>query len=244
MVAQRQLANPPIREALIDIQVANPLPLSFAETLQHKTIAGYERKQPIRVGQLKVELGPETMQTQGTQELFGWRFEAPDGSKVIQLRRNGIGISVIKSYRDWQQIKATAREIWDRYIEWADRPTVNRLATRYINVLELPLAHIDFDDYLTGAPRIPEGLPQTLNYFLERLIIPFDPPVIAIVTQALEPPTQTHVPVVLDIDVQASLAELLPSDSPKIWNILDQLRTVKNSVFFSWVTERALEPYK
>lgn len=244
MVAPRQLAHPPIREALIDIQLANELPLPFAELLQNKTMAGYEKKQPVKVGQVRVDLGLEAMQTQGTQELFGWRFEPPDGSRVVQLRRNGVGVSVIKSYRDWQNIKATAREIWERYIEWADRPAVNRLATRYINVLELPLAHIDFDDYLTGAPRIPEGLPQMLNYFLERLEIPFDPPVIAIVTQALEPPTQTHVPVILDIDVQASLAEPLPSDSPKIWNILDQLRTIKNSVFFSWVTERALEPYK
>jgi len=244
VVTPRQLARPPIREALIDIQLANQLPLPFAELLQSKTMAGYEKKQPIKVGQVRVDLGPEVMQTQGTQELFGWRFESADGSKVIQLRRDGVGVSVIKGYRDWNQIRTIASEVWDRYIEWGNRPTVHRLATHYINVLELPLAHIDFDDYLTGAPRIPEGLPQTLNYFLERLIVPFDPPVIAIVTQALEPPTQTHVPVILDIEVRASLAEPLPSDSPKIWNILDQLRTIKNSVFFSWVTERALEPYK
>jgi uncharacterized protein (TIGR04255 family) len=243
VVAQRQLAHPPIREALIDIRVADPLPLSFAELLQQQTLTGYERKQPIRLGQLRVELGPE-LQTEGTQELFGWRFETPDGSKVVQLRRNGVGISVIKSYRDWQQIKAIAVEVWDRYAQWADHPYLDRLATRYINVLELPLVNVDLDHYLAGAPRIPEGLPQTMNNFLQRVSIPFDASVIAIVTQALEAPTQTHLPVVLDIDVQAHIAQPLPGDSGEIWTILDRLRKIKNDVFFSWVTERALEPYK
>jgi uncharacterized protein (TIGR04255 family) len=82
-----------------------------------------------------------------------------------------------------------------------------------------------------------------LNGFLHRVVIPFSTDgITAIVTQAMEFPSGTSVPVVLDIDVYYTCK--LEVNSPIVWAEFDRLRDIKNHIFFSSVTERALEPYR
>lgn len=119
---------------------------------------------------------------------------------------------------------------------------VQRLAVRYINVINLPPG-VDFDLYLTAGPRVPPEVPQALSGFLHRVVIPIAiDGTTAIVTQVLEPPKEGLIPVVLDIDV--FIMARYGAKSQEIWTTLDGLRKVKNDIFFSSVTEKALEPYK
>ena len=120
---------------------------------------------------------------------------------------------------------------------------VERLATRYINVIEVPITGLLFDDYLTAPPRVPESLPQGIQHFLQRLVVPFTEEIAGIIIQTVDVPTQTHLPIILDIDVQMRKPNLF-SDSPEIWTGFDTLREIKNNIFFSSVTERTLEPYE
>jgi uncharacterized protein (TIGR04255 family) len=86
-------------------------------------------------------------------------------------------------------------------------------------------------------------MPQALSGFLQRVVIPFAVDgTTAIVTQVLEPPKEGLIPVVLDIDV--FVMTRFGVNSHGIWTTLDGLRNVKNEIFFSSVTEKALEPYK
>ena len=120
---------------------------------------------------------------------------------------------------------------------------VNRLAVRYINAIELPLAGADFDEYLTAGPRIPESLPQFLTSFLQRVVLPFaEVSGHAIITQALEAPTTRGLTAVLDIDVFAEC--LIDGADPEIWSKLGQLRIIKNRIFFASLTKKALESYR
>ena len=235
---QRRLAHPPIKEALIAIQLAEKMPESFATQLEAISLDGYSKK-PIRFQEVKFEVaGLPTSRN----ELFGWRFESDDSNKVVQLRRDGIGFSIIRGYSDWDQIKSLTQHFWNVFLERAGAPVVNRLATRYINVVEVPIADLRFDNYLTAAPRVPDNLPQGLRQFLQRVEVPFGTDVIAIIIQTFEVPTGDRLPIILDIDVQ--MTKETRGDSPDIWTALDSLRTIKNDIFFSSVTERALEPYQ
>ncbi len=182
-----------------------------------------------------------TVATGGTQELLGWRFESPDGARIVQARRDGLGFSVVKGYTEWADIKSAARNVWGFYRQWAGSVSVNRVAARYINVLDLP-AGTDLNLYFTASPQIPEGLPQTLTYFLQRIMVPFEHGISAIITQTTEPSVQPATRVILDIDVYAQ--RTFDGDSPELWAFLDRLREVKNAIFFSSVTERTLESYK
>jgi uncharacterized protein (TIGR04255 family) len=64
----------------------------------------------------------------------------------------------------------------------------------------------------------------------------------AVITQASEPTDQPGARFILDIDVFA--IRTVDGRSQDLWTLIDNLRTVKNEVFFSSVTELALERYK
>jgi uncharacterized protein (TIGR04255 family) len=242
VATQRQLTKPPLREALIDIQLAHELPLQFAESLGERTISGLEKKQPIRAGKVEIKFGaPVDDMLKKSDELMGWLFQSADSSRVVQVRRNGITYSILKDYKDWPEIRDAARRVWQFYLEQAHSPvTVGRIAVRYINVLELPPS-IELNDYLTAGPQIPPGLPQRFENFLQRIVIPYEGDIHAIITQALEPSVQPSTRVILDIDVFA--LRMVLGDSPDLWSFLDSFRGIKNAVFFSSVTEQALEHY-
>jgi uncharacterized protein (TIGR04255 family) len=132
--------------------------------------------------------------------------------------------------------------VWGEFCSWAGSPGVQQLALRYINVIEIPVGQ-DFDDYLAAGPRIAPELPQFMAQFFQRVVVPFsDTDSQAIITQVTEPVSESRVSVVLDVDVQSRCR--LAANDDAIWLRLDKIREVKNLIFFSYITERALEPYR
>src|ERR1700682_2300871 len=246
MAVHKHLAHPPLREAIIDLHIADELPSSFVEKIAGQPLVGFDTAIPMWHGKYTFQVGmdqptaPST--TGGTTERYGWRHMTTDGSRVAQFRRDGATFSVLRDYENWEEAKAKARALWTQYCELGSPKEVSRLAVRYINVLDVPVG-ADFDLYLAAGPRIPPELPQVLNGFLHRVVIPFSTDgTTAIVTQAMEVPSGAGVPVVLDIDVYYTCK--LEVNSPAVWSEFDRLREIKNQIFFSSVTEKALEPYR
>jgi uncharacterized protein (TIGR04255 family) len=239
-----QLSRPPLREALIDIQLAELLPISFAEGLKDQELTGYKYVNEIRQGQFALQFGP-TVATQASvtqDELMGARYESADTSRVVQFRRNGFTYSILREYKNWDDLEYSAQGIWREFCKRTSNLEVHRLAVRYINFIEIP-GGVDLDDYLEAAPRIPPELPQILANFFQRVVIPFsDIGGQAIVTQLTEPKPGANVSVVLDIDVQSQYK--LAADSKEIWERFRIIRGIKDLIFFSYVTEKALEPFR
>jgi uncharacterized protein (TIGR04255 family) len=236
-----QLARPPLREALIHLQLVQELPLSFVQSIRDHELPGYENLGSVWSGQFLFQ--GDAQPAAGPEELDGWRYQSADGSKVVQVRRNSLTLSVLRGYNNFDEIKAATRAVWEYFNKWAGTTTVGKLAVRYTNVIELPVG-VDLDDFLAAGPRIPPQLPQILREFLHQVEIAFpDIPAVAIITQAQDPPTHAHlIPVVLDIDVESDCK--LDGNSAQIWSQFDRLRKVKNLIFFSSLTKRALEAYR
>jgi uncharacterized protein (TIGR04255 family) len=215
----------------------DPAALDLLKSLH---LDGFTQK-AIRQGLFTFELPEGSDASAAVQDSrIGFRLEGSEGSRVIQVRLEGFTFSAVRSYTSWAEFSAEAKEYFDVFREKVGATTVGRTAVRYINLIELPLAEVSFDDYLTSAPKIPSELPQGLSRFLQRVVIPF--PVdrcVAIVTQALEPPSPSGIPVVLDIDVFSE--ENLQADSAQLWSVLGKLRDVKNRIFFASVTDLALK---
>jgi uncharacterized protein (TIGR04255 family) len=241
----RQLTRPPLREAVIDLRLAEVLPASVVDEIGRLRLPDFEPPIQMWRTQISFPVGPPTPQSPlfppNANEAFGWRFHRSDGFRAVQLRRDGVTFGIIQGYTTWAEARDFARSIVERYCGWARNATVARIAVRYINVLAVPVGE-DFDLYLTAGPRVPPGAPNALSGFLHRVVIPFSrDEASAIVTQALEQVKEATVSVVLDIDVFSE--SRLRLDAPEIWVRLDALRNIKNLIFFGSVTERALEPY-
>jgi len=237
----------PITEALIDIRTHPPQNVSLAELegLHRSIQTQYPEKQKRTMWESSIELkGEKEPLAKSRSQVTGYLFKSADGKQVVQFRLDGFTFSRLRPYTEWPEVYSEAKRLWDIYRAGIKPIRVNRLATRYINSIEIPSKKFDFDDYFTAAPRIPPALPQLLGHFFTRLVIPFpDEGATAIIMQTpSEKPDPIKSTVILDIDVFSEVS--LASDDTKIDEIFAILRRVKNDIFFSSVTERTKELFR
>lgn len=244
MVQKRHLPHAPIKEALIDIQVAFPKKITV-EALDLKdalTAEGYPKRQTLQRKEFEFGLHNEDGQPSGIkagQTVAGYRYSSEDECNIAQFRMDGFTFSRLEPYNTWDEMKAEATKLWKIYANAVSPNPVTRVGVRYINVLKLPL-NVELAEYLTAPPNIPAGLDQKLGSFLTRLDIhatAFEAH--AFLTQAFEGAQDNYAPIVLDIDA-FTVKHFDPAEE-KFWQYLDQLRDFKNKVFFESVTEKTLE---
>lgn len=245
--------NAPITEAIIDIQISPPVDLTVQklESIDNSLQEVYPHKKAIRTvmfqGNVSMEVGQEPqvgMASHGQQ--IGVSFTSGDQKAVFQYRLNGFSHHRLKPYTDWETFKASAVPLWEGFCSLVQPESVTRLGVRFLNLIELPLPVINFKDYLTTVPEIGEGLPKNLGGLFMRLELPdADTGNIAIVTEVMTPldPQGNSCGIILDIDT-AFQAEIPVGDDTQMWARLDQLRQLKNRVFFHSLTERTKERFR
>jgi uncharacterized protein (TIGR04255 family) len=242
------LSRAPIVEGLVDIQVKQRPDWSveqlspYVENLRD-SYPEAKSLQQIRA-ELKLEVDKPSTQAVEARP-GGYRLERQSPPFVILARREGFTVSRMTPYDTWKNLVAEARPRWEEYCRACKPEAITRVATRFINRIELPIEGLDFDDYFTATPKVPQGLPQTLAHFLSRIIVPDRNSgadiAISQVMEAMNPSTQKVV-VLIDIDVYKNLD--LSVDSGELWDLLNTLRELKNCAFFDSLTPRALELFK
>jgi uncharacterized protein (TIGR04255 family) len=178
-----------------------------------------------------------------SHDLLGYRFEAGDGSQVVQFRTDGFTFSQLASYKDWETMVEQAHQMWARYLEVATPKEISRVGTRYINMMRFPLPFTELPEYLYDPPTVAPGQPGGLMSFLKRVVTHDEPTgETAIITQGIESFEEEHVPVILDIDAFVT-TPFEPTDVD-FWHCLSRLRETKNEIFFASITERAAELFE
>lgn len=238
MTAIQPLNHPPIREAIIDIRVAQ-LPDGDIEKLQH--LPSSMQKEYSQVDEIHqstfgfiVENGQE--RAEHGHQILGYRHISSDGKNHLQFRKDGFTVSRLEPYQGWDIFSEKAKEAWEAYknIFNLDEKDVTRIATRYINILRLPLP-VDFKEYLITPPEVPSSLPQSISQFISKIAIRFDDGSHnAIVTQGLDSLEQSNANIVLDIDTFYEEGVT----AANIWDKLNMLRDTKNRIFFESITEK------
>lgn len=247
MVEPTRFPNAPITEALLDIRVKLPLQTDLAKLAAfHDTIKQRYPAKQERVswrGHIEIKASPVAQVSQSAAGgPDGYLFTSVDGRQVVQARLDGFTFSRLKPYDKWEALRDEARELWQHYVRIASPETVTRVALRYINRIEIPLPMRDFKDYILTTPEIAPDLPQGLDSFFMRLVIP-DPKAqaVAIVTETVEPVDESsnRLPLIFDIDVFRMAAFNVQDKT--LWETLDQLHDLKNDIFFKSITLKAKE---
>ena len=236
--------NAPITEAVIDFRVRVPSTVS-ADTL--KDLQGaqepqFPRRQELKRAVVQIQLGEEQVQTPTAAGVtFGWAFWSEDGKRVVQSRLDGFTFSRLAPYDRWESLQEEARQFWGAYRNLAQPEAITQIGIKYVNRFDIPLPLRDFKDFFRTTPEVSPAMPQGLAGFFMQLQIPYpDSQAMAVITQTLVPPPRAGlVSVVLDIDL--SRASNLPGEDPAIWELLNQLRSVKNSIFEGCITDAARE---
>jgi uncharacterized protein (TIGR04255 family) len=249
MARQRHLTNAPITEALIDVHVEPKAGLTF-EGLKEALGArdfGYYIKSPIAHGLFGFRLtsGGNQAETTSAAEQIGLRMHSADELYVAQCRLSGFTLSRLPPYEEWENLAAEAKRLWTIYTDCLAPLRVTRVATRFINKLQLPLQPGDsYQIYLERLVDVPSGAPQAVASFFQRFeLVDVESGHRVILTAAQEPTSPPTPPSVI-LDVDAFMPTNLRPQDDQLWLILEQLRALKNRTFFSSLTEQAAELYE
>jgi len=248
MAKQRHLPHAPITEALIDIQVTPRDGLTFdgLKKAIEATDSRYYVKGPISQGTFAFTLAPEGKpQSAAESAQVGLRLHSADEKYVAQYRLAGFTLSRLPPYETWENLLEEAKRLWTIYVERLAPTRVVRVATRFINNLQLPLkTGASFQTYLHKLVDVPEEAPQAVEAFFQRFrMVDSQDGARVILTLALEGMAASGtVPVILDIDA-FNAVDLNPTDR-ELWAVLERLRELKNRSFFGTITERAAELYE
>lgn len=242
MSTKLHYSHSPLTEAVIDLRVKLPeqTTLEILASLQQGQEGTYptRKNQILMQGQLSDD--PDVPPTVSRTHI-GYRFISQDERQVVQVRLDGFTFSRLTPYESWESFRDEARRWWTLYRAETQPETVQRIAVRYINRLDIPLPLDDFKEYLRTVPEVSPDLPQELSGYFMQLHIPQENlRAMLQLNEAIVPPPRPEVAsVMLDIDLFRS--DDVPSQEADLWALFEQLRQRKNEIFEACITERTRE---
>ena len=247
MTQPRSLSRPPIVEALVDLRAQVPGDPEMFKALADDLKDEFPKKELRRDFETKIEIreGKVVIPHFDSSAFGGVRVANADDTIYAQFRPNGFTLNNMKTYLGGDQLIGKALMLWESLVERAEPEIVSRVALRFINRLELPLAEGDeFSQYLTCPPELPKGAPQLISQFLSRIVgHDEERKATAVVIQQLKKPRAGR-PAAITIDLDVFQVGSFPCDSAALRKILDSLRMLKNETFFSLLTDETARIYE
>ena len=242
------LARAPIVEAVIDFRVLSREGIAANQFSGLGSRIGEHYEAPSLMHRLEARFGVErgrAIPPTQVEASLGWMYRSRTQATVAQFRVDGFTFSKLYPYTRWEEVFGEARRLWGIYVQVAQPLQVSRLAVRYINRLRLP-APADLGQYLSAPPALPQPIPQRMREFLTRVVVDAtERNLSAVLVQASERPMDDPSTIQVLLDIDASRGELaVAAEDPSLWEIFEQLRALKNEVFYASVTERTVEMYE
>ncbi|MFC1573243.1 TIGR04255 family protein [Candidatus Eisenbacteria bacterium] len=246
MTRTRHLDKAPITEAIIDFraQLPDTFRVQEFEPLQDVLVEAYPitEKQKLYEGGFRLS-GEQLSQTTQDKGVHGFIFKNEEQGRVAQFRRNGFTFNKLKPYTDWKDVFAEAWRLWLEYAAIAKPLTVTRVAVRYVNRITVPRTFA-FPEYFTDPPTLPDDLPQTFSDYFKRVVInDAERGLLVNVIQAIERQQDSDTVVFL-LDIDAYAQEEHEPGSSELEPRFQQLRVLKNQVFFGCITDKTAEMFE
>lgn len=251
MARHPHLSNAPLVEALLDIRVEPAPGLSLEQLTQiaDQMSGRYPARGERRTAGIAVLLDASTTEstTKATTTAEGFVLRDVEGKRLAQVTLGGFTQNLLKPYSDFESLVEEAQRNWRIYVDLAKPQRIVRTALRYINDLRVPVrGNIPFEKFLPFVPMIPPSLPQTTIDFASRVTI-MDPKLEAkaIVAQLFSGAFEDDEGAQVILDIDAISERALPiEDEAALWKRFEDLRQLKNEIFFSYTTPELLEKYK
>jgi uncharacterized protein (TIGR04255 family) len=241
------LTSAPIVEAVIDIRAKSSVVLdeSIARNFLESRLAGYSFLDSQQEFSHQFMFGADTPPQQTMIHAWkGVRFRSADEKTISQFNKDGFVCSTLAPYKNWEKFSGESLHLWKVFQDMASPEEVNRLGLRFINRIELPVGDGDFENYISSAPQSPRGIDLPFFGFLhqETLSVPGHPYAINLIRTIQPPHDNGGFSVIIDIDVFTG--DDVSFEEKSIEGRLEEMRWLKNRVFFGSVTDQALEAFK
>lgn len=233
-----QYKNPPIIEAIIEIRILpNPKKEMDFEELYNSFKTQYPNKELIHFKTANIDLLNE--QSNFSKTNVGLKLSSEDQKYVIQLKNDGIVVSVLNIYHNWDDLEKKAKSIWDEYKKHASPKRVIRAAVRYINKINIPESQFKYEKYFKIYPNSSDT--QFAGFFMQ-LQIPQQEGGLAVLNQTTTQPIQVgFTSILLDLDI---FDQIDFEHEEELWKRINTLRLQKNKLFESCITDETRELFQ
>ena len=242
------LEHAPTIEAVIHWQ-ANAIKILDPTTLRDELVRRLP-DYPICEPQhgIKIELGtPDNVsEVAQTIQWNGFRMQ-DERHHIAQFTPIGAVFSRLSPYEKWENFQIEAMRLWDIFLDLAAPVSIQRLGVRYINRISLE----DGKKPSTYLKTVPSSIPDlefpTESFFYQDTYqVPGYPYHInwvrTIQSQQTTPVDSQGQALIIDIDVFTT-NEFIASDRESLIKRLDEMRWIKNKIFFSCITQTALTQF-
>ena len=242
-----RLTYPPILEAVIhwEAHASKPLEqISLKESLT-KQLPEYSIIQPQYGVEVKIMGTPDdTSQFSQHTQWNGFRLEDNPKNYVAQFTHTGIAFSRVQSYESWENFKTEALRIWGVFVELADPPAIRRLGVRFINRILLKQDE-SISTYIKSEPYRLSGLEVSQkSFFYQDSYQVAGYPYQVNLVRTIQP-SQTGLgseeALIVDIDVFTNEVSCIQDG---LNQQLAEMRWLKNKIFFSNITDTALNNFR
>jgi uncharacterized protein (TIGR04255 family) len=237
MAEKRHLQNPPIREAILEFQIAPSVNI-LPETLKKWSVpATYS---PLRIQQgtgIKFQLNQDFTFDADASERFieGGVWHDTARNIAAQIMRNRLTINKTAPYTDFQVLKNEAQFFWNLYKTSFSIEQIRRVGLRFVNEIipQNPLHHYLIPDF------IPQGiLPNEAANVYYRYELRRTETLGALIQIVLENDRTQAFPVRLIVDIDTFSTRIHEASDNAMWEeTVEQLHEFKNDLFFGIITE-------
>jgi len=246
-----KLNNPPIIEAVVDIECDLPPGLQVAALEQaalDRFKDHYPRFRKQFIHEHRIEAKPDGTSNLSVlkNDVLALHFLKDDEKQLVQVRTQGFSFNRLAPYSSLDDYLPEIQRTWNLYVELAAPVQVRAIRLRYINRFLLPTkgTRVSLDKYLRIGPRLPDEEALTLSGFLsQQTMVEEKTKNQANLVLTAQLPENEKLPVVLDNGVLSSGAGA-PQDWPWILGKIKELRALKNIVFERTLTEECLKLFQ
>lgn len=234
----------PIVEAVLDLRVVSSTKWdeSSLRSRLEERLPDYPKHDTVQ--ETEVQLSPET----GSNIIkdfvhVGLKFQSEDNFYVVQFNKDSFVFSRLKPYENWENFSQEALRLWEIFCEVLEPTEVGRIGLRFINRLATKQRQkIELADYYKRPPLLIEGLNWPLSDYLHRDVLQVPGTSYSVNVIKTVQRTKQEAGLLLDIDV--FMQKSFNCGEIQISKYMDEMRWVKNKIFFSSLTEKALEECK
>jgi len=245
-----KLSNPPIVEAILDIE-CDLQPGQQLTELQEQAGKAFQDYYPKfslqRVQEHKIEAKSDAPpQISFYDGLRALQFFSDDGKQLVQVRGQGYSFNRLAPYTSLDDYLPEIERTWKLYLDLVSPVQIRSIRLRYINRILLPMqkGQVEMDEYFLVASRLLEEDKFNFTGFLnQHAAVEIETGNQINIILTAQQPEENRLPVIFDNTIVAPRA-VEPGNWPEILATIDVLRDLKNRIFRKTLTQPCLDLFQ
>jgi uncharacterized protein (TIGR04255 family) len=233
MAQIRPLSRPPIREAILEFQIAPMVDISIEELEQWEIPSTYSAlkikkssdAQPKRISDFP------SGENSTTHLIVGGISQDSKQNIAVQIMRNRLTVNKLAPYTNFNSLKEETQTFWEQYQRKLNPEKIQRVGLRYINEISLS----ELPEHYLLREFVPQGklAAQAIRSYQRYEIRRAEEQIAGLVQIIIENESKR-----LFIDIDLFSERLYQANDALVWSeSVEQLHSLKNDLFFSTITE-------